>query len=242
MNKWTSLTLLFLICSSLFHNLSAQLSIGLYPALMIPESAYQRELDIRSAPGIGLRASAPIVYDAFETPILHLYGDFSLYRYGQERNLYNQNFSRLGSSTRYNKAIMDFGLRLAPFVTYKIQPYVEFAIGTNVHYSRSSIDFGTHPDDYDIVTEKSAWGVHYSGGGGVMIPISHHLSLDFRLQYMQGTKVDFLTKGSIEEDSMNPGFAFYDTRRAAPRRFAISIGIIFSFGLDEISEYINEYD
>lgn len=113
-----------------------------------------------------------------------------------------------------------------------VRPYVHGGIGYSYFFTESSVE-GTNnnEDPFASTTNFDDGTFSWTGGGGLLIPLSSGatpIALDLGVRYLNNNEVDYLTKGSIE-DNPDGSIDIFPTRSEA-HLVTYTIGVTIGFG------------
>ena len=113
-----------------------------------------------------------------------------------------------------------------------VRPYVNGGVGYAYFFTESSVEGTNNQEDpFASTTNFDDGTFSWSAGGGLVIPISSGatpVAIDVGARYLNHGEVDYLTRGSIE-DNPDGSIDIFPTRSAA-HLIAWTIGVTVGFG------------
>jgi hypothetical protein len=124
-------------------------------------------------------------------------------------------------------------VRLITPAHHRVRVYADGFAGSTVFYASESLTPTYDHPDYDVLIEEdcvsdvvqNSWGFHYGVAGGLMVRISPNARIDLRTSYTQGSNLEFVNLGSLQQVEQN--IFDYHTRRSALDMLQFQLGISF---------------
>ncbi len=161
----------------------------------IPVGDFQSDVGNIFFPSISVSG----LYQLPKTPIF-VGGELGYGRYGtamtRSRDVINGTDQRFRIRRNNNAINLTGVIRVMPETPFWVRPFVEGQFGGIHTYTRSKVRENRLADPLSSGTEVYDWAWMYQLGGGLMIPLekSKETFFELRVNYVQTTEMDFLTK------------------------------------------------
>ncbi|SIS48922.1 outer membrane beta-barrel protein [Belliella pelovolcani] len=194
----------------------------------IPVGGFQPEVGNILFPSISISG----LYQLPKTPFF-VGGELGYGRYGtamtRSRDIINGTDQRFRIRRNNNAINLTGVVRVMPETPFWVRPFVEGQFGGIHTYTRSKVRENRLADPLSSGTEVYDWGWIYQLGGGLMIPLekSKETFLELRVNYVQTSEMDFLTKRDASYNDQ--GQVTLSPRTATFQMIQPSIGVKFAF-------------
>jgi hypothetical protein len=118
------------------------------------------------------------------------------------------------------------GFKLMPF-RETVRPYLELlGGGSRISQSRDIVAVaGEYEGESRALESKGWWCWSYGGGIGMLVKVSHEVTLDLRLLQIFFSPLDLITGGFVGFQDVDETDPIYSTSRVTPRFLSFQIGV-----------------